>query len=309
MMRTGPQHFEKGERGKLESRLVKYFEKYLKERRQGVDWIEGNHDYVAEVQAFIRTALQDRKFMASMRAFANRMASSVNHDSLGHIVQVYASPRIINIYGGNLNMGRTDLLDPDNRGLPDYAREKRIAARADRIAASPNRAERLQRLSQERSGSSELWSLVKREMLRLRAKYPRLFTGQGEKYQELKASGSVRVTQQGMPLRANHHVFAYAMNGRERDGKHVGEIVISSKDAYQLLGDGREHRAALGSAVWGKSKIKVPELYRGKVMTEILTGKTLRVPDHGELELAAVLDQFPQAVLFNADLDMHSAKD
>ncbi len=143
-------------------RAARYLTKAMREAKTATSWRQPDEAYEAGVLAFTAAALRDPALTGQIAAFAGRIAAAARANSLGAKLVQLTMPGSADIYQG-CELAGYALVDPDNRGLVDYARRRALLAAQDAGAAPGGLdAEKL---------------LVTSRALRLRRDHPDWFTG------------------------------------------------------------------------------------------------------------------------------------
>jgi len=155
-------------------RTAGYLSKAMREAKTATSWQDPDEDYEAAAHAFAAAALADPRLSAAIAAFAAAIAPDSRVNSLGAKLVQLTMPGVADVYQG-CEVGGFRLVDPDNRGLVDYAPRRALLAAIDAArggtAAPGLDAEKL---------------LVTSRALRLRRDHPDWFGGG---YAPVRAAG------------------------------------------------------------------------------------------------------------------------
>ena len=138
-------------------RLELYLEKALREGKRTTNWIEPNEAHETRMKEFVRSLYDNRDFLDDFEPFAQDVALSGEHASLGALLLRLTSPGLPDIYQGDA-FWSLNLVDPDNRRGVDWQRAYRAAEQT-----APRR-------------ETLKFHLIRR-VLQLRAEYPEAFFG------------------------------------------------------------------------------------------------------------------------------------
>jgi maltooligosyltrehalose synthase len=142
-------------------RAARYLTKAMREAKTATSWRQPDPRYEAGVLAFAAAALADRALTGQIAAFTGRIAAAARVNSLGAKLVQLTMPGAADVYQG-CELAAFALVDPDNRGLVDYARRRALLAASRSAAATDLDTEKL---------------LVTSRALRLRRDHPDWFAG------------------------------------------------------------------------------------------------------------------------------------
>ncbi|HET8540674.1 MAG TPA: malto-oligosyltrehalose synthase [Anaeromyxobacter sp.] len=257
------------------ARIQAYMEKALREAKVHTSWMSPDEAYEAGVKGFVAAILSDPEFLASLSAFAARIAHAGRISSLAQVALKCAAPGVPDLYQG-CETWDLSLVDPDNRRPVDFVARARALAEIDReLAGGPrSRAALARSLSSPaglRDGRAKL--LLLRAALHLRRAERRLFD-EGD-YRPLEADG---------PLASRVFAFVRGTPGRGTPGRAlvcaVPRLVLGPLEA----GGGKirwEGALALPAGL--------PLRWR-----DVITGQTRDGPS---IALAELFEDFPVALL------------
>ncbi|MGE3678948.1 MAG: malto-oligosyltrehalose synthase, partial [Burkholderiales bacterium] len=260
-------------------RIERYALKAAREAKSRTSWVSPDEDYERGLAAFVRGLLarvRPNPFLDDLGAQAAMLARFGALNSIAMAAIKFTSPGVPDLYQGN-EIIDLSLVDPDNRRNVDYALRGRLLDDMEALAGAPDLASRLAALLQDPcDGRAKLW--VTWRLLQLRRRLPELFSQGG--YRALAASGA-----------AATHVVAYQR-------AHEGSVLVVAVGRFfaRLLRD--PQALPLGGA-WGDTRIALPGLADGTVLTDTLSGAS-HVLSGGALPLAQVFAALPVAVLLAA---------
>ncbi len=265
----------------LRGRVVDYMRKATKEAKVHTSWVNPNTEYDDAVRDFVCRVLADEgPFLTDFLALQRRVAFFGYFNSLGQVLLKLTCPGVPDFYQGT-ELWDFSLVDPDNRRPVDYGRRQDVLAelrgRIDRDGDDlrPLAAELLAAVH---DGRIKLYLTYR--ALNFRREHPKLFA-EGA-YLPLEASGIKR-----------DHVCAFA--------RCVGEeavLVVVPRLLVRLVGG--EEQPPLGAAVWGQTRLLLPQQLAGRTYRNLFTGERIAAAVHDgppELLLGAVLGRFPVALL------------
>jgi (1->4)-alpha-D-glucan 1-alpha-D-glucosylmutase len=267
-------------------RIQQYMQKAIREAKLRTSWTDPDQQWEKAIETFVAAALDQScsgEFLADIAAFSRRIAHYGLINSLSQTLLRLAAPGVPDTYQGT-ELWDFSLVDPDNRRPVDYALRQRMIAK---LKQAPSAASIRGMLGDKEDGSAKLWLI--RQALHCRRKYSDLFTI-GD-YLPIEAIGP----------RARH-VFAF---GR-RHG-HVRAIAALPRFTATLAPG---ERLPLGTQIWDKTRLRVPDDFGGCTFENVLTGERIvpAVTDGvPELMVADILANFPVALLLNDAKVTHSS--
>ncbi len=262
----------------VRQRVQSYMLKAVREAKEQTSWVNPNEEYESALARFIDALLgqlEPNPFLKDLQAFVDQLAPFGALNSLNLVAFKLTAPGVPDIYQG-CETWNFSLVDPDNRRPVDF---KALLARHHQLqalfAGGQADGRGLSELIEAwRDGGVKM--LVTWRLLRLRARYPALFS-RGS-YLALQVTGQ-----------AAQHVVAYA---RTLDRQQ--SITIGTRLLHTLV-DGQS-ATLLQPDCWGDTSIALspdaPRQWR-----DALTGRMLNVKSAGTLTLAELLSAWPVAVL------------
>jgi (1->4)-alpha-D-glucan 1-alpha-D-glucosylmutase len=253
-------------------RIVAYMQKAMREAKVHTSWINPSEEHEACMTRFVKAVLapSNRLFRQAFLPFQQLVATLGLYNSLAQLAVKVAAPGVPDFYQGT-ELWDFSLVDPDNRRAVDYGRRRLLLAGLDELMAQQDRtAVAVSLMEHPADDRCKLFATTM--LLRLRRHRHSLF--EAGSYQPLQAEGAAR-----------HHVFAFL---RRHEDRHV--IVVVPRLIATLTPDGA---APLGDAVWGDTRLVVPEA--AAAYTNLLTGTAVTVQRQAEgdtIRLADVLDRF-----------------
>ncbi|HEX7899252.1 MAG TPA: malto-oligosyltrehalose synthase [Planctomycetota bacterium] len=246
-------------------RLRAYVVKALREAKLHSSWVSPVKAYEDLVTGFLDKILADASFVEDLAAFAAPVIRSGALNSLAQTLIKIASPGVPDFYQGT-ELWDLSLVDPDNRRPVDF--ETRVRALRELASASP-----ADLLANAEDGRIKLW--VTSRALDLRRRRPAPFRS-GD-YEGLSALGP--------KLR---RVVAFS----RRSGDEA-VVALTGRFFSGLLA---EAPWAAGAAVWGGTRVTLPEALRGRRWRDVLSGRELADSSEG-LDLGQVFETLPLALL------------
>ena len=122
------------ERAALEERLASYMGKAVHEAKVRSSWTFGNAPYDDAVRQFVVRSMRASPVLGAIDAFVKSIATYGAANSLAQLALRLASPGVPDVYQG-CETWKLVLVDPDNRGLVDYARLR--ASLGDLVGRGP----------------------------------------------------------------------------------------------------------------------------------------------------------------------------
>ena len=234
------------DRQRLVERMTNFMRKASKEAKQQTSWTSPNPAYDLAVEVFVRSMMDDDRFMDEMRKLAEAIAPYGAANGLSMTLLRLCSPGIPDSYQGS-ELWNQSLVDPDNRRPVDFAARR---AALDEIvrerALDPLRLSR-RLLAEYASGSIKLY--VMHVALHARRQMPEVFL-RGD-YE---------------PIPGNEHVAAFT---RARGDERV--LCAAVRLSYRKT-EGKQ-AFALGE-VWGDQRLRVPNAGRYR---DLFTHRELQI--------------------------------
>jgi (1->4)-alpha-D-glucan 1-alpha-D-glucosylmutase len=262
-------------------RLTAVMIKSAREARRHTNWIRPNPEYEDALTAFVRSAIgQDvaSPFVASLSAFARRVARAGMINSLAQTVLKVASPGVPDFYQGT-ELWSLRLTDPDNRALVDLAyRERLLRELHARLSAGDVCRTDLVADLLERWQDGVIKMFTTTETLRLRRAAPELFTT-GE-YLPLDV-------QLDPAFSSGPQVVAFLRRTPRQQA-----LVAVPRFAAPIVDEGRW---PIGTDVWGASTLSLPADCADLTFANTFTGETVSAIDR-HVRVAELLRGFPVAL-------------
>jgi (1->4)-alpha-D-glucan 1-alpha-D-glucosylmutase len=261
----------------LTERVLAYMLKAVRESKYRTSWTSPNEAYERALEAYVRGVLDPTEsagFLADLAAFQGRVAVAGALNGLSQTLLRLAVPGVPDLYQGT-EFWDLSLVDPDNRRPPDWEARRRGLAEEDGAEEDgPPGPEAL--LAGWRDG--RIKQHVVAATLRLRERRPALFA-LGD-YAPIEAEGAEA-----------GRVVAFLR-------RHEGSVLlaVAPRLAAPLLGEGAE-RPHVPPEAWGDTRLRLPGLSGGTVLTDRLSGATLSVREDGVVAVADLLRAFPVALL------------
>jgi (1->4)-alpha-D-glucan 1-alpha-D-glucosylmutase len=282
----------------LVSRLQAYMEKASHEAKVHTSWINPSPEYDAALREFVAAVLDRQpknRFLRDFLAFHERIVDWGLYTALSQAFLKFTSPGVPDIYQGQ-ELWDFSLVDPDNRRPVDFdCRRKLLAQLQHDLDNGEESLRSMARKLAENPRDQRLKLFLTWRLLHFHQRQAELFD-RGQ-YLPLEARGS----------RASH-VCAFAWRLPAKDGqRETLAVAVAPRLLARLTplpNDANRPAAPLGEAVWQDTCVEMGEL-RAASLTNLFTGRAL-APDQGRLPLAAVLSDFPVALLTNAEVPSHS---
>ncbi|NJN67806.1 MAG: malto-oligosyltrehalose synthase [Chloroflexaceae bacterium] len=265
-------------------RMTAYMHKATKEAKVHTSWVNANQAYDSAVRDFvIRTMTTDEAngtFLKDMRDFVEEVAYYGRFNALTQTLLKLTAPGVPDIYQGT-ELWDLSLVDPDNRRPVDYAvRRALLDDLKQRMSRAGDHLVPLARYLLDTSHTGQVKLYLISRVLGFRRAHANLFAHGS--YDPLEVTADQR-----------DHVCAFARTFEEET-----MLVVAPRLIVQLTGD--VERPPMGPAVWGNTRLVLPEEAIGQRYRHHLTGEVLSV-EHSDgvpgLGLAEICQSFPVAVL------------
>lgn len=261
----------------FEARIVNYMQKAVKEAKVHTSWVLPDEAYDAALKGFIRHLFAHREFLADFQGLQQYVAYLGHFNSLAQTLLRLTAPGLPDVYQGT-ELWDFSLVDPDNRRPVDYEQRRALLAEL-RQRAQDSRLELAQELLRTMpDGRIKLYVLS--QTLNFRRQQRDLFEEGG--YTPLYAQGS----------RAGH-VCAFQRAWQDQACMVVVPVLVAGLTQHQ-------QRPPLGGDIWQDTRIYPPE-GQHTAYRSLFTGEVVPVAADGALPLAAVLADFPVALLVPAE--------
>jgi (1->4)-alpha-D-glucan 1-alpha-D-glucosylmutase len=247
------------------NRMDAYLLKAIREAQAHSSWINPNAEYDGAASAFVRAVLDraNRDFLEDFVKLRDRVAFAGAFNSLTQQALKLTVPGVPDIYQGT-ELWDFSLVDPDNRRPVDFETREQRLADLDGGASIENWTD----------GRIKLF--LTHRLLGFRREHPELFSAGA--YIPLNASGAHA-----------EHVIAFA---RQLGGQ---QLIVAAPRFIDELTAGSE-TPPLGD-VWGETRLALPKTAAGARFRDLFTGVELEPSESRDVDLAALLAEFPVAVL------------
>jgi (1->4)-alpha-D-glucan 1-alpha-D-glucosylmutase len=273
------------ERDEYLNRILRYFDKALREAKLHTSWMNPSETYETAVKDFIRALLNDVVFTTDLASFVAKIADAGFVNSLAQLLLKLTLPGVPDFYRGT-ELWDFNLVDPDNRRPVDYdSRRKRLNEISKTAENNPFEFAR-ELASRWPSSDVKVW--VTSAGLQLRRLLPDVFTC-GE-YVPLTVAGT-----------AADHIFAFARRYEEQVA-----VTVAPLHFYRLSLKQRAPQSATKNREkgpprvnWADTKLVLPDDFPHDWQCH-LTGQKLSTATSGgppALEVAQLLDVLPVALL------------
>jgi (1->4)-alpha-D-glucan 1-alpha-D-glucosylmutase len=115
-------------------RAAAYAEKASREQKQRTSWLDGDAEYDAAVQRWVRGVLADEEFVADLAAFVAPLVVHGWTAALAQKLVQLTMPGVPDVYQGS-ELWDLSLVDPDNRRPVDYDLRARLLAELETLDA------------------------------------------------------------------------------------------------------------------------------------------------------------------------------
>lgn len=255
--------------GQLVERLADYAVKTAREAKVHTSWTDSDAGYEASLRDFVARMMAS-PLRDEWQRDADALAWFGAFNSIAMAVLKLTAPGVPDLYQGT-ELIDLSLVDPDNRRPVDYARR---AALLDQLLAPDARVDLHGLAATPQDGRLKLWTIAR--LLDHRARHEALLRDGA--YAALRAVGE-----------HEQHVVAFE---RSHEG-HTLVIVVACWFARLLAG---QRLPPVGEAVWGDTRLALPEVATRGVLRNVLTGEVALVED-GALRLSHLFATLPFAVL------------
>ena len=265
---AGAWPLDPSEMGTFQERLQAALVKAWREAKLYTTWSRPDKDYETAVADFVATILtpnSDNRFLPDFAGFQQRIASYGAFNSLSQTLLRLVAPGVPDIYQGS-ELWELSLVDPDNRRPVDFAKRQTLL---EGLARSEP-AELLRRWC---TGALKQFVIYKTLVWR-REQAPVFRDGE---YIPLEAQG-----------KHARHVISCA--------RHAGMAWTVAVAPRFPTGLSRAAGLPVGRRVWADTELSFPPTAPRR-WSNIYTGESLDVPGNGRAPLAAILRQFPVALL------------
>jgi (1->4)-alpha-D-glucan 1-alpha-D-glucosylmutase len=254
------------------TRIQRYMEKALREAKVHTSWISPSETYEGAVRTFIAGALQPTgptEFLDDVSRLVAQVLRPSLWSSLAEVLLKITVPGVPDVYQGS-ELWEYRLVDPDNRGIVDFARRQRILREIDEAEQREGRPWLCALAERPEDHRMKMW--LTSRALRFRRREATVFH-RGD-YEPLRARGE----------RADHVIpFARRMNGR-----HV--VVAAGRWFTRLMPD--RGRAPTGPEVWSDTAVELPRAWAGERYRDVLSGHEVGASADGEVMLIPLRDAF-----------------
>lgn len=273
----------------LVERLQGYMEKASHEAKVHTSWINPSPEYDAAVREFVAGVLGNHaknRFLSEFQEFHGRVVNWGLYTALSQAFLKLTSPGVPDIYQGQ-ELWDFSLVDPDNRRPVDFDGRRKILAQL-KTDLGPNEESLapVARQLAENPRDSRIKLLTTWRALQFRRQHAELLE-QGQ-YIPLVAGGTKAA-----------HVCAFAWHLPAVGGRAAQSAVAVAPRLLASLtplpAGADRSPPPLGEGVWLDTYLDVPQLPAAP-LKDLFTGRVI-VPQNSRLSLAAVLADFPVALL------------
>jgi len=262
-------------------RIQTYMIKAIREAKVTSSWLNPNEAYEQAVLKFLAHILSptpSNAFLEDLLPFQRRIAGYGMYNSLAQVLIKTLAPGIPDFYQGT-ELWDFSLVDPDNRGLVDYALYQERLAELQDLQQKLNPIELIQFLFQH-AANGLIKMYVTQTALQYRKNHSSLFLH--GTYRPLETQGE----------RAEH------ICGFLRQENNTVCLTVFPRFLTQLIPD--PSILPLGETTWGQTRISLPfelerQSFRNVFTQEIVAPQN--ESDMVELSIATLFSHFPFAIL------------
>jgi (1->4)-alpha-D-glucan 1-alpha-D-glucosylmutase len=251
-------------REEFAARTARCTEKAIREAKLETSWLRRNDGYESAVRRYVEQSLADDVFASDVALFCARLGTCGAANGLALVLLRACCPGIPDTYQGS-ELWNQSYVDPDNRGVVDFAARERLLGEIEARSRRDRRALALDLLARWTDGGVKLYVL--HEALRVRSRLRQTFL-RGD-YEPI--------------LGSEHAVSFLRADGAGR------VVVVVPRLSYRLTRG--EQPWPVGEA-WRDERLQVPT----GVYEDAFTGATREVGDE-PARLAVLLSDFPVALL------------
>jgi len=268
-------------RTQLLERLQTYMIKALREAKVTSSWLNPDEVYEQAVLKFLARILSPtptNAFLEDFLPFQRRIAGYGIYNSLAQVLIKTLAPGIPDFYQGT-ELWDLSLVDPDNRGLVDYALHQERLAELQGLQQKLNPIEFIQFLSQH-ADNGLIKMYVTLTSLHYRKAHPSLLLNGS--YRALDAQGE----------RAEH------ICGFLRQDKNNIGLTVLPRFLTELIPDPRT--LPIGEAIWGQTWITLPSDLEAQSFRNVFTQEIVapqKDSDMVRLSVSTLFSHFPFALL------------
>ena len=268
-------------RTQLLERLQIYMIKALREAKVTSSWLNPDEAYEQAVLKFLARILSPTPtnvFLEDFLPFQSRIASYGIYNSLAQVLIKTLAPGIPDFYQGT-ELWDLSLVDPDNRGLVDYALYQKLLAELQDLQQKLNPIELIQFLFQH-ADNGLIKMYVTLTALHFRKTHSSLLLHGS--YRALDAQGK----------RAEH------ICGFLRQDKHSVGLIVLPRFLTQLIPE--PTTLPVGESIWGHTWITLPSDLGAQSFRNVFTQEIVapqKDSDMVRLSVATLFSHFPFALL------------
>ncbi len=265
----------------LIERLHTYLIKALREAKVTSSWLNPDEAYEQAVLKFLTRILSPtttNTFLEAFLPFQQRIAGYGIYNSLAQVLIKTLAPGIPDFYQGT-ELWDLSLVDPDNRGVVNYAFYKKCLAELQELQQKLTPIELIEFLFQH-ANNGLIKMFLTHTTLRYRKKYASLF---------------LHGTYDPLEVQGDHaeHVCGFV-----RQEQSTACLTIFPRFLTQLISD--PAILPVGSSTWGQTQISLPEGLKGRSYRNVFTQEIVapqKTTDMVGLPIATVFAHFPFALL------------
>ena len=269
------------EHAQLVERLQTYMIKALREAKVTSSWLNPDESYEQAVVKFldrILTLSDKNAFLEDFLPFQRRIAGYGIYNSLSQVLVKTLAPGIPDFYQGT-ELWDLTLVDPDNRGLVDFALYQERLAELQGFQEKLAPIDLLQFLFQH-ADNGLIKMYITHAALHYRKTHSSLFLNGS--YQPLESQGE-----------RSEHICGFLRQEANR-----ACLTVIPRFYTQLTGE--PTKLPIGAPVWGDSCLSLPSELRGLTFRNILTQEIVSPQNDTDmvgLPLGQVFSYFPFALL------------
>ncbi len=268
-------------RVQLLERLQTYMIKALREAKVTSSWLNPDEAYEHAVLKFLARILSPKEknaFLEDFLPFQSRVASYGIYNSLSQVLIKTLAPGVPDFYQGT-ELWDLTLVDPDNRGLVDFAFYKNRLAELQDLQQQLNPVELIQFLFKHADNG-----LIKMHMTQTTLQYRKY-------HSSLFLHGTY------CPLEV-HGERAEHICGFLRQDDHKACLAIFPRLLTQIIPD--PTTLPVGETVWGKTRISLPPSLGTQSFRNVFTQEIVAPQNESdmlELPIATLFSHYPFALL------------
>jgi (1->4)-alpha-D-glucan 1-alpha-D-glucosylmutase len=260
-------------------RIEEYAIKAIREAKIHSSWISPNEGYERSMRRFLRSVLEpspENRFLTDFAGFQKTISQAGIFNALSQTLLKITSPGVPDFFQGT-EIWNLKLVDPDNRGLVDYA--VRLAILDEIREAEKGDLIKFVEHIMQRPEDGRIKMYLTRRALNFRRANHELFARGA--YGPLRLTGSQK-----------NQVIAFSRASSDQS------VIVATGRFFTRLGVPRQ--LPVGPEVWEDTAIIMDRKIKSGIYRNILTGELLQAREEGtkqELQLSQVFSRLPVALL------------